>query len=112
MRPADVFSITASGIYVNTARDNSSPQMVICMFLYEFIFCRGHCLVGERSELLCLVSCIYLFLNKYNWLCVLVAIVRQRKPGAEAGWGISLITVRFHGIGQEIKIRQSEPTKI
>jgi hypothetical protein len=41
VRPADVLSITASGIYVNTARDNLSPQMVICMFLYEFIFCRG-----------------------------------------------------------------------
>lgn len=44
-------------------------------------------MVGERSELLCLVSCIYLFFNKYNWLCVLGAIVRQRKPGTEAGWG-------------------------
>ncbi|EMW23886.1 hypothetical protein EC2848050_2671 [Escherichia coli 2848050] len=32
VRPADVLSITASGIYVNTARDNLSPQMVICMF--------------------------------------------------------------------------------
>nr|DAU91784.1 MAG TPA: hypothetical protein [Caudoviricetes sp.] len=32
MRPADALSITASGIYVNTARDNLSPQMVICMF--------------------------------------------------------------------------------
>ena len=42
-------------------------------------------MVGERSELLCLVSCIYLFFNKYNWLCVLGAIVRQRKPGAETG---------------------------
>lgn len=46
-------------------------------------------MVGERSELLCLVSCIYLFFNKYNWLCVLGAIVRQRKPGAEAGLMIS-----------------------
>ncbi|QPB10303.1 hypothetical protein [Campylobacter phage CJLB-4] len=27
-----MLSITASGIYVNTARDNLSPQMVICMF--------------------------------------------------------------------------------
>lgn len=69
--------------------------------------------VIERSELRGLVSCIYLFFNKYNELCFFRwAIVRQRKPGTEAGWGISLITVRFHGIGQEIKIRQSEPTKI
>lgn len=51
----------------------------------NLFFAGGHCLVGERSELLCLVSCIYLFFNKYNWLCVLGSIVRQRKPGAEAG---------------------------
>lgn len=60
-----------------------------------------------------LVSCICLFSNKYNRLCVFRwANVRQRKPGAEAGWGISLIAVRFHGIGQEIKVRKIEPTKI
>lgn len=40
----------------------------------------------ERSELRGLVGCIYLFFNKYNWLCVFRwANVRQRKPGAEAG---------------------------
>ncbi|EFI5836728.1 hypothetical protein GZ804_004908 [Escherichia coli] len=40
----------------------------------------------ERSELRCLVSCIYLFSNKYNWLCVFRwGVVRQRKTGAEAG---------------------------
>lgn len=27
-------------------------------------------MVGERSELRGLVGCIYLFFNKYNWLCV------------------------------------------
>ncbi len=41
--------------------------------------------MGQGSELRGLVSCIYLFFNKYNWLCVLGAIVRQRKPGAVAG---------------------------
>lgn len=61
----------------------------------------------------CLASCIYLFsTNTIGYVFLGVGIVRQRKPGAEAGWGISLITVRFHGIGQEIKIRQSEPTKV
>ncbi|HAG7840356.1 TPA: hypothetical protein HGT58_10490 [Escherichia coli] len=72
MRPADVFSITASGIYVNTARDNLSPQMVICMFFIWIYFLQG-CVaweVIERSELRCIVSCIYLFFNKYIWLCV------------------------------------------
>lgn len=63
----------------------------------------------QGSELHGLAS----YINKYNELCFFRwGIVRQRKPGAEAGWGISLITVRFHGIGQEIKIRQSEPTKV
>ena len=62
-------------------------------------------------------SCIKNYSNLINSLdrlagAVLIVIGGQRKPGAEAGWGISLITVRFHGIGQEIKIRQSEPTKI
>ncbi|EBV7831654.1 hypothetical protein ALX26_11875 [Salmonella enterica subsp. enterica serovar Hadar] len=62
-----MFSITASGIYVNTARDNLSPQMVICMFFIYIYFLPG-CVAGgiERSELRCLVSCIYLFFNKYN----------------------------------------------
>ncbi len=58
---------------------------------------------------------LYLFIFQQIQLVMVllgVGIVRQRKPGAEAGWGISLITVRFHGIGQEIKIRQSEPTKV
>lgn len=42
--------------------------------------------MGQGSGLHCLASCIYLFFNKYNWLCVLGGvIVRQRKPGAEAG---------------------------
>ena len=69
--------------------------------------------MGQGSGLHCLASCIYQFSNKYNRLCVFRwANVRQRKPGTEAGWGISLITVRFHGIGQEIKIRQSEPTQV
>lgn len=42
----------------------------------------------ERSELRCLVSCIYLFSNKYNWLCVFLG-ERKRKPGMEAGLMIS-----------------------
>ncbi|AID78253.1 hypothetical protein EP21_17210 [Escherichia coli] len=49
----------------------------------------------ERSELRGLVGCIYLFFNKYNWLCVFRwANVRQRKPGAEAGlyYAASLLT--------------------
>ncbi|HAH6498923.1 TPA: hypothetical protein HIA40_14655 [Escherichia coli] len=41
VRPADVLSITASGIYVNTARDNLSPQMVICMFFIWIYFLQG-----------------------------------------------------------------------
>ncbi|EFN9018459.1 hypothetical protein D6O59_07145 [Escherichia coli] len=55
---------------VNTARDNLSPQMVICMFfIWIYFFAGVHCLVGEGSELHCLASCIYQFFNKYNWLC-------------------------------------------
>nr|DAU96442.1 MAG TPA: hypothetical protein [Caudoviricetes sp.] len=42
--------------------------------------------MGQGSGLHCLASCIYLFFNKYNWLCVFRwANVRQRKPGTEAG---------------------------
>ncbi len=51
--------------------------------------------VIERSELRCLVSCIYLFFNKYNWLCVFRWGVRQRKPGAEAGLSHFLVCFGF-----------------
>ncbi|EEV6404054.1 hypothetical protein D9550_24420 [Escherichia coli] len=52
----------------------------------NLFFAGGHCLVGERSELHCLASCIYQFFNKYNELCFFRwGIARQRKPGAEAG---------------------------
>ncbi|TIZ05586.1 hypothetical protein C9345_24225, partial [Escherichia coli] len=51
-----------------------------------YLFLREFSLQDFRGGSRCLVSCIYLFSNKYNWLCVFRwANVRQRKPGAEAG---------------------------
>lgn len=57
--------------------------------------------MGQGSELHCIASCIYKFFNKYNWLYFFRwAIVRQRKPGAEAGFflGYQRLNPRVSGM--------------
>ena len=60
-------------------------------------------MVGERSELLCLVSCIYLFFNKYNWLCVFFGGVGKENPALRPGGGFHLLLFVSMGLVKKSK---------
>lgn len=94
--PANLFRLAASVLLMCLVSPlvvcvSTPPEIIyhrrwlsVC-FLYRFIFCRVVWIgkVIERSELRCLVSCIYLFSNKYNWLCVFFG--REEKKTRHGG---------------------------